>query len=145
MPYGLISEEEEKERVDRALGYLRKKYGDKFSLKVERKKPEEIGDIIYLPLGTEEGESFKEKVKDVAEFHLSYSYEVPAVILITPEGEFLLDGHARVISAYMHGFEWPFFVIGSKVNIEVPEGGVKVRELKIYAKKESLKKFHDII
>lgn len=146
MPYGLISEEEERERIKKAKSYLEKTLGTELEIKEEEKSPEKIGEIYYIPLGLEQEEDFKKKVKDVVELHLSYDYRTPAVLLRVNGKEYLLDGHARVISAYNYKLPWKFIVLESKKAVELPfsKDIKKVKDFASFRPNPEFSKFHEL-
>ncbi len=130
---GLITEEEERNLLEKMLAYYRKLYpGIDFKTEEKELTHEEIGELEYTYAGEESEVTAEEKMRAIAEA-IGYKYSTPLLVLKKGEKLILLDGHRRVRVAYPQGISWKaYLIVPGKEDVEFGiEGTImgKVKDL----------------
>ena len=111
---GLITEESEKELLNKLLDYYKRLYpGIEFDVDEEELTHERIGELYYTYPGEETEATAGEKMRAIAEA-IAHEYSTPIIVLRSEDKDILLDGHRRVRVAYSQGLGWMAYVITPK-------------------------------
>lgn len=111
---GLITEEAEKELLDKLLDYYKRLYpGIEFEINNVELTHEEIGELHYTHPGEEIEATAQEKIRAIEEA-VGGGYNTPIILLKSGGKHLILDGHRRVRVAYSQGLNWKAYVITPK-------------------------------
>ncbi|MEM2908697.1 MAG: hypothetical protein QXT45_00820 [Candidatus Bilamarchaeaceae archaeon] len=111
---GLVTEEAEKELLNKLLHYYKKLYpGLTFDIKEETLSHREIGEIYYTYPGEEAEATAREKMVMISEA-ITHGYNTPIILLKKNNKKILLDGHRRIRVAYAQGLGWRAYVLAVK-------------------------------
>jgi hypothetical protein len=108
---GLITEEEEKNLMEKMLDYYKKLYpGVDFRTEEAELTHDQIGELDYTYAGAESEVTAEEKMRAIAEA-IGHGYSTPILVLKRRDKMVLLDGHRRVRVVYPQGISWKAYLI----------------------------------
>jgi len=108
---GLITEEEEKNLLEKMIAYYKNLYpGVEFKKQETELTHEQMGELEYTYAGHESDVTAEEKMRAIAEA-IGHGYSTPILVLKKGDKMMLLDGHRRVRVAYGQGMAWKAYLI----------------------------------
>jgi len=111
---GLITEEAQKELLDKLVEYYKRLYpGIDFEINEVELSPEEVGELLYTHPGEEIEATAAEKIRAIEEA-IGSGYSTPMIVLRSGEKHLILDGHRRARVAYSQGLGWKAYIITPK-------------------------------